>query len=242
MTILSSSTFTHTLILSQKVNQNSIIFHVPVWSSDWKLCSLSPPAGRCWWYSPSWRETQASPSPIASPTERRRRPPWATGLPPRPPTAPTSPLTLTGCTDPGLYDPCPLHPPPIDFNSTTCRTTEKNQAMVEKSCGEPWVAEEGEFSGFGSAYECEVYRAFIGSPDLFIFSHVEVPFRDEKRGMGLDRIQTETPWETSSSLTTEPWPRPHSVTHFLHTSSSTGCSPVLSVVHYEPNQLGLQRN
>lgn len=66
--------------------------------------SLSPPAGRCWWCFHSWKETPASPSPIAWLTARPPRPPWETGPPPRPPTAPSSLRTSMGCTGRGRYD------------------------------------------------------------------------------------------------------------------------------------------
>lgn len=81
--------------------------------------------GRCWWCFRSWRETPASPSPTASLTARQPRPLWETGPPPRPPTAPNSPQTLTAYTGPGPYDHRPLSHIHTDSNPINCQTTGK---------------------------------------------------------------------------------------------------------------------
>lgn len=66
--------------------------------------SLSPPAGRCWLFFHSWKETLVSPSPTAWPTVRQPRLLWETGPRLKPPTARSWPRTLTACTGPGRYD------------------------------------------------------------------------------------------------------------------------------------------
>lgn len=98
--------------------------------------SMSPPAGRCWWCFLSWRGTPASPLPTAWLTARQSRPPWETGPPPRPPTAPSSPRTLTACTDPGHYDHRPLYPTTHRPQHNELSDHWKNQAQGRrKPCG-----------------------------------------------------------------------------------------------------------
>lgn len=104
----------YSLYLRLNVNNNSS-----------KALSLSLPAGRCWWCFLSWREMPASPSPTAWLTARQPRPPWETGPPPKPHTAPSSPRTLTACTGPGLYDHRPLYPRLTCSSPINCQTTGK---------------------------------------------------------------------------------------------------------------------